>query len=108
MRSSADFAAVTRRGRRTRCGDLVVYLSTAAEARDTLVGLVVGKSVGPSVVRHRVARRLRAQLAARLDQVPVGARVVVRALPESADRASVELGRDLDRALQRLSGGVRP
>jgi len=66
------------------------------------VGLIVGKSVGGSVVRHRVSRRLRAQLAARLDRFAAGTGVVVRALPEAALASSAELGRDLDRALERL------
>jgi ribonuclease P protein component len=126
MRSSADFSAVTRSGRRARCGPLVMYLLEAAEAttvnsvRSTipahspesarpvsLVGLVVGKSVGGSVVRHRVSRRLRAELTSRLDQVPGGARVVVRALPEAALASSAVLGRDVDRALMKLTGDAR-
>jgi len=105
LRVSSDFATVTKRGHRVRCGDLVVYLlmdggsESAAPAR---VGLVVGKSVGGSVVRHRVSRRLRAQLSARLADLPTGSRLVVRALPDTATRRSTEIGRDLDRALVRL------
>ncbi len=110
LRASSDFATVTKRGHRVRCGDLVVYLlmdggsmdggsESAAPAR---VGLVVGKSVGGSVVRHRVSRRLRAQLSARLADLPTGSRLVVRALPDTATRRSTEIGRDLDRALVRL------
>jgi ribonuclease P protein component len=68
------------------------------------VGLVVGRSVGCSVVRHRVSRRLRAQLRQRLDVLPNGCRLVVRALPETAAAPSASLGRDLDRALSRLTG----
>jgi ribonuclease P protein component len=67
-----------------------------------VVGLVVGKSVGGSVVRHRVSRRLRAQLSARLDRLPAGSGTVVRALPAAADATSAELAADLDGALQRL------
>jgi ribonuclease P protein component len=66
------------------------------------IGLVVGKPVGGSVVRHQVSRRLRAQLSARLDRIPVGARVVVRALPGAATAGSHQLGQDLDRALSRI------
>jgi ribonuclease P protein component len=69
-----------------------------SEASPSL-GLVVGRSVGNSVTRHRVTRRLRAQLAARLDRIPAGAGVVVRALPEAATASSAALGADLDRAL---------
>ena len=116
LRSAADFAAVTRRGRRARCGTVVVYLLTdpaapadpgdAARppAGGSRVGLVVGKSVGTSVVRHQVSRRLRAQLRDRLDQLPAGARLVVRALPETSAAGSTDLGHDLDLAFARLTG----
>jgi ribonuclease P protein component len=68
-----------------------------------LVGLVVGRAVGGSVVRHRVARRLRAQVAQRLDVLPDGSGTVVRALPEASDASSAELGAGLDRAFARLA-----
>jgi ribonuclease P protein component len=104
LRSSADFTAVTRRGRRVRCGGVVVYLLTSPDGAGSAsrAGLVVSKAVGNSVIRHQVSRRLRAQLGARLDRLPAGARVVVRALPETATARSAVLGQDLDRALTRL------
>lgn len=69
------------------------------------VGLVVSKAVGGSVVRHRVARRLRAQLAPRLGVLPAGSGTVVRALPSAAQASSAQLGAALDKALGRLAGG---
>ena len=63
------------------------------------VGLIVGRSVGGSVVRHQVARRLRAQLAAQVSTLPSGIGLVVRALPDSADATSERLGADLGSAL---------
>ena len=72
---------------------------------DTVVpvaGLVVSKAVGGSVVRHRVARRLRHLLATRLPALPAGTRLVVRAAPAAATATSADLGADLDRALARL------
>lgn len=73
-----------------------------AEPAPVRAGLVVSKSVGGSVVRHRVSRRLRHLLAARLPQLPAGSRLVVRATPAAAAASSAELGADLDRALARL------
>ena len=70
-----------------------------------LVGFVVGKNVGGSVQRHRVARRLRAQVAQRLETLPAGSGTVVRALPPAAVLTSAELGSGLDKALARLAGG---
>ncbi len=73
-------------------------------------GLVVSKSVGGSVVRHRVSRRLRHLLAPRLGELPPGAWLVVRALPPAADATSAELGDDLDagiRGVLRKQTGTR-
>lgn len=65
-------------------------------------GLVVSKAVGGSVVRHQVARRLRHLLRDRIDALPLGSLLVVRAAPAAAAASSAELGADLDAALNRL------
>ena len=67
-------------------------------------GFVVGRAVGPAVVRNRVKRRLRAAVAARQRPLPPGARVVVRALPEAALADFPQLAADLDAALARVLG----
>jgi ribonuclease P protein component len=104
MRRSADFTAAVRRGRRVRRGTVVMHLhrSSCGDVRGPLVGLVVGRSVGGSVVRHRVSRRLRAVAAVRLGRLPSDARVVVRALPTAATASSAQLAADVDAALDRL------
>ena len=106
MRLSADFAATVRDGVRSRSGVVVVHrlLGADAESADpALVGLVVGRGVGNSVVRHRVSRRLRAQLTVRLDAFAPGTRTVVRALPDAGAVDSHRLGRQLDTALGGLA-----
>jgi ribonuclease P protein component len=104
-----DFATAVRQGRRSSCGSVVVHLGRA-DALDALprVGFVVGRSVGGSVVRHRVQRRLRHLMRSRLAFLPPGALVVVRALPASASARSAALGADLDAALQRLLSARTP
>ncbi|MDN5749924.1 MAG: ribonuclease P protein component [Pseudonocardia sp.] len=98
---SDEFASVIRRGRRSGRPRMVVHLQIMSDVESTpRAGLVVSRSVGGSVVRHRVARRLRHLLASRLSALPPGARVVVRALPPSAAAGSAELGHDLDAALR--------
>jgi ribonuclease P protein component len=62
----------------------------------------VSKAVGGAVVRNRVKRRLRAQMVTRLDRIPAGTDVVVRANPVAAQAISTDLGRDLDRLLGRV------
>lgn len=66
------------------------------------MGLVIPKTVGGSVIRHQVARRLRAVVAGRIASWPLGMDVVIRALPDSASADVGRLGHDLDRALERL------
>ena len=65
-------------------------------------GFVVGKSVGNSVVRHRVTRQLRAVVRAELHRLPVTADLVVRARPEAATAGSALLHRDLVAGIDRL------
>jgi ribonuclease P protein component len=65
-------------------------------------GFVVGKSVGNSVVRHRVTRRLRAVVRDELHRLPDTADLVVRARPEAAEADSALLHRDLVAGMDRL------
>jgi ribonuclease P protein component len=103
MRRSADFACALRTGRRARRGSVVVHQAVSDSAAGALVGLIVSKAVGGSVVRHRVSRRLRAQLAPRVDLLPPHSRTVVRALPAAASARSAQLGADLDHALRSVA-----
>ncbi|MDR2378740.1 MAG: ribonuclease P protein component [Bifidobacteriaceae bacterium] len=66
-------------------------------------GLVVSKAVGNSVVRHRVARRLRAILAGQLPRLAEPKRVVVRALPAAASADYGELERAVGRCLRKAT-----
>jgi ribonuclease P protein component len=109
MRHSADFATVLRRGKRAGAPTLVVHHNRTLRADGAaLVGLVVSRNVGNSVVRHRVSRRLRAQMAARLRRLPNGSGTVVRALRPARPATSAELGRDLDRVLHRVLADSDP
>ncbi|MFC5136835.1 ribonuclease P protein component [Actinomycetospora rhizophila] len=102
-----DFRLVLRRGRRAGRKRLVVHALAPSVVpptpdRPARAGLVVGRAVGPAVVRHRVSRRLRHLLRPRLEALPPGTDLVVRAQPAAADATSAELGDDLDAALARL------
>ena len=111
-----EFRRVMRRGRRAGRPGLVVHAlpgvglvdgtPEALHPRPARAGFVVGRSVGNAVVRHRVTRRLRHLLAARLEHLDPGTEIVVRALPPAADASSAALAADLDAAWARL--GLRP
>lgn len=92
-----------RNGQRAARGTLVVHLELDPDRRDApRAGFIVSKAVGVAVVRNRVKRRLRHLARARVDSLPVGSRIVIRALPRSASASSAELASDLDRSLERV------
>ena len=100
MRRSADFERAVRRGARSGRESLVVHLAgDPLDHGPVVVGFVVSKAVGNAVVRNRVKRRLRAVLSHRIDQLPEGGRLVVRALPRSSALDSDGLAHDFDSAL---------
>jgi len=80
LRTAADFRDTTRRGAKASRGAVVVYLNRARTGDEPRVGVIVSKSVGGSVQRHRAARRIRAAIRPLLPTVPRGSVVVVRAL----------------------------
>ncbi len=80
----------------------MVHLHATTTSTPAQAAFAVGKSVGNSVVRHQVVRRLRALTLPLLADLPAGTRIVVRALPEAATASTDELDRDLRAALARL------
>lgn len=109
LRRSSDFAAAVRGGRRAGRGSVVVHLtvpsqpeqSEPARTEDSSVraGFVVSKAVGGAVTRNTVRRRLRHLVRERLDQLPPGSVLVVRAQPSAANASYQRLGADLDAAI---------
>ncbi|HVS67898.1 MAG TPA: ribonuclease P protein component [Mycobacteriales bacterium] len=95
----ADFGTTTARGRRVSAPGLVLHARALDDDESRLVGFVVGRGVGPAVVRNRVRRRLQHLIADRFDRLPAGTRLVVRATPAAAGRSSAVLGAALDEAL---------
>ena len=93
---------VMRAGTRAPARTVVVHARWSESDRPARAGLVVGRSVGPAVVRNRVARQLRHLLAPHLVRLPPGTDLVVRALPAAGGASGVDLGRDLDSAIRRL------
>lgn len=105
LRTGADFHDVTRGHCRARAGSrlLVVHASVtdSRAIRAPRVGFVVPGSVGNAVIRNRVKRRLRALAASRIERVPDGVDLVIRAQAPSAAATWEVLGGELDRLLGR-------
>jgi ribonuclease P protein component len=114
LRGAGDYRSTVRRGVRVGRPLVVIHLIPATGGPDSpvRVGFVVGRSVGGAVVRNAVRRRLRHLLRDRLERLPAGSQLVIRAQPEAASVPGRTLSRDLDdaldHALSRVQGdGVR-
>lgn len=103
MTRSTDFGLTVKRGVRAAQPNLVLHAlrSNGEHLEAPKVGLVVSKAVGNAVIRHRVSRRLRHVARDVLQDLAPGDRLVIRALPKSADADSARLRRELATALER-------
>lgn len=108
LRTSKDFALTTKTGVRATSLSLVVYLKTnsknetnAGGSNVPLVGLIVNKSVGGSVVRHRASRKLRHLAATHISDIPSGSRLVIRVL-RNQPNYEVELKELMSKVLNKL------
>lgn len=111
MRQSADFGATVKHGRRATQPDIVVHLrrvdasaDDGGAVGDVKVGLIVAKSVGSAVDRHRVSRRLRHAVSDLLDQLQPGEQLVIRARPGSSGADSAQLQQQLRTGLALVHG----
>jgi ribonuclease P protein component len=105
MRSGDDFRHTIRRGAKAAQPTLVTHVllkpGVPGTGGSTSVGFVVSKAVGSAVDRNRVKRQLRHLMRERIDTLPEGSRVVVRALPAANGVRSATLAEHLDAALAR-------
>lgn len=103
MTRSAEFGSTVKSGVRVVERDLVVHAQRGGEKTETgpRIGLVVGKSVGSAVQRHRVARRLRHVARTVIAELKPTDRIVIRALPSSRHAISARLEQELRSGLTR-------
>ena len=87
LTNSEDFRRTVRSGRRSVTPTVVVHGAFDGGDGPVRFGVTVSKSVGGSVVRHRVARQIRHGILGKLADVPSGSRWVIRALPAAGARA---------------------
>ena len=83
LTTSEDFAKATKSGLRLTSSNLVGYLyisPTSNPETSSKCGLIINKSVGGSVTRHRIARQLRHDIAPIVDTLPTNSLFVVRVL----------------------------
>lgn len=109
LRRRAEISSTVRSGRRAGGAVLSVHLLVPEHAGQAgpppRAAFVVGRTVGPSVLRSLVQRRLRHLVRERVQRLPDGSRLVVRARPAAARASFRTLGTELDRALDRILNG---
>jgi ribonuclease P protein component len=102
MTRSADFDATVKHGTRAVQPDLVIYARRDDAIGAPKVGLIIGRSVGSAVQRHRLARRLRHVARGLVPGLEGCQHVVIRALPGSRDAGSARLEQQLRVGLRRV------
>ena len=108
LTTSEDFAKATKSGLRLTSSNLVGYLYISPAAANELpakCGLIINKSVGGSVMRHRIARQLRHDLAPLVDTFPTNSLFVVRVL-KSAPGYTDELSQLISGLISRSQKNV--
>ena len=88
LTASSDFARATKSGVRVTTEHFVgyLYISPVTNNDSAKCGLIINKSVGGSVKRHRLARKIRHAVAPHIASLPTGSLLVIRALKEDGDR----------------------
>ena len=82
LRVGSDFNLVTKTGSRFTSENLVIYV-LVSKYDQSQAGLIVNRSVGGSVSRHLVSRKLRHNLATHLPKLNQNLMLVVRVLKPS-------------------------
>jgi ribonuclease P protein component len=102
LRRKSEFTAAIKHGTRAGRPLLVGYLLVRDSDEPARVGFTVGRAVGPAVTRNRVRRRLRHLARGRLESLPRGSLLVLRANPRAATAHQEDLAAELDLVIARL------
>jgi len=85
MRKAEEFSRVTKIGHRASTPHIVLYFCTdLTMAEVPTFGLIINKSIGGSVQRHRIARQLRHVMRPHIATLPPHTHLVARVLKDSA------------------------
>jgi ribonuclease P protein component len=101
LNASADFARATKSGTRVTSENFVgyLYISPLTNQEAPKCGLIVNKSVGGSVVRHTLARKLRHAVVPQIIKLPSGSLLVIRAL---AKKNPESVGAEVEKLVNKL------
>ena len=101
LRAGSDFNLITKTGARFSSPNLVLY-ANLAKTEDPKVGFIVNRSVGGSVGRHLVTRKLRHNFASFIPTLPKQSMLVVRVLKQQKDYTN-EVAIAVEKVISKLS-----
>ena len=101
LRVGSDFNRITKTGVRINSENLVIYAALVGEDQPQ-IGFIVNRSVGGSVTRHLVTRKLRHNFAAYIPSLPNGLMIVVRVLKTQNDYTA-EVSQLIEKTLLKFS-----
>lgn len=96
-----DFRTTVRKGKRVGTPHAVVYLASRMSDEPTRFGFIVAKTVGNSVTRNLMRRRLRSVGRDLLLRHATGRDIVIRALPGSPEVSWTTLQREISDGVDR-------
>ena len=102
LQAGSDFNLITKTGARFSSPNLVLY-ANLAKTEQPKIGFIVNRSVGGSVTRHLVTRKLRHNIASHIPVLPSNLMIVVRVLKSQNDY-SIEVNQLIEKALLKFSG----
>ena len=102
LTASSDFARATKSGVRVTTEHFVgyLYISPVTNNESAKCGLIINKSVGGSVTRHRLSRKVRHAVAPIISTLPSGSLLVIRALKQDGDK---NITTEISELISRLS-----
>ena len=106
LTASSDFARATKSGVRVTTQHFVgyLYISPVTNNDSAKCGLIINKTVGGSVKRHRLARKIRHAVAPHIASLPTGSLLVIRALAKNdINGVGVEIEKLTNKLLDRAS-----
>jgi len=101
LRVGSDFNRITKTGVRINSENLVIYAALVGEDQPQ-IGFIVNRSVGGSVTRHLVTRKLRHNFASHIKSLPNKSMLVVRVLKQQSDYTN-EVAASIEKTIVKLS-----
>jgi ribonuclease P protein component len=101
LRAGSDFNRITKAGVRVSSENIVIYASLG-EQEQPRVGFIVNRSVGGSVSRHLVTRKLRHNFATHIPSLPKQSMLVVRVLKQQNDYTN-EVSITIEKVISKLA-----